>query len=126
MSFPNKDEQVEALLQGSYQDFALKYTEMEMQKINGCKRLVIPYEKVFDITKSEIKNYLKRKYDLDQLVPSQSREGLFLNKSNGLYQIFYQDYGRYVLYATVSTEDEVWDLYVRFLTKMSGINLNFS
>jgi hypothetical protein len=122
---PSKQEQIEALNSGAIRDLALKHVKMELVERNGRKELRIPYENIIDVTRLDIKNYLKSHYDIETLIPPQPKEGLFAQREVKGFTLYYQDYGHITQSEFVETEDHLWDIYVDNIIRTEGHGLNF-
>ena len=125
MNKPSKQEQIEALNAGLIRELTLKHVQMELIEKNGKKEMIIPYGKVIDITRSEIKNYLKTTYLIEELVPPYPKEGLFAERENDGFRVYNQDYGRICDSWFVENEDALLDEYVKFIIDRSCTGLTF-
>jgi len=149
MIYPDKFEQIKAILSGRHAEFALRYVNMEMSKKDGSEILSIPYEKavnftddekkryfgkysisipyekVFNVTRSEIKDYLKHHYSITDLVPPEPKDGLFAEKIDNGYILYYQDYGRICQSKFIENDDRLFDEYVKFTIDHSFTGYNF-
>jgi hypothetical protein len=119
---PTKKEQIESLID-------LHNTKHELaQKYN-----IETWEELFTVTKSEILSYIKSNYSLRDLGMYDKKCYLNLKKEGEKYIIYTWDYEYEMRTGEVigmteeyyDSEDEVYEQYVKFITRSSGTGLTF-
>jgi hypothetical protein len=123
-SFPNKSEQIKAILYSKVYDFALKYAGLDQ---SGRPQ----YFKVFNFTKKEFEDYLKKHYRLDNLpflhLSPGKDDGIYAILKPDGYLIYYQERGmhdpRYE--QILKTEEEVWKYYIKFTLDTSSTGIKW-
>ena len=119
---PTKKEQIESLID-------LHNTKHELaQKYN-----IETWEELFTVTKSEILSYIKSNYSLRDLGMYDQKCYLNLKNEGDKYVIYYWDYEYEMRTGEVidmreeyyDSEDEVYEEYVKFITRSSGTGLTF-
>ena len=115
---PSKEKQIEPILKGtSCELFEECVPQEEWPKYS--------YKDIFQITKAEIKEYIEKRYRLDDLVPSVRREGVFALKENDGHRLYYMEYGRAMDQGYAKNDEELFVLFIDFLTRTSGTGLKF-
>ena len=123
MNFPEKKLQIEAILKWVARDFALGYVALIAEEFHGKIISVVPYEKVFNITRKEIYEYTKTHYKITDLVSPYPKEGLFAKPEGGGFLIYEQDYGRVCSPPDfVNNENELLNYYIDFVIRRSSLN----
>ena len=119
---PTKKEQIESLID-------LHNTKHELaQKYN-----IETWEELFTVTKSEILSYIKSNYSLRDLGMYDKKCYLNLKKEGEKYIIYTWDYEYEMRTGEVidmteeyyDSADEVYEEYVKFITRSSGTGLTF-
>ena len=123
MTFPPKTNQIEAVIHGTCMEFALEHVPMEPGIVNQRSRLIVPYSKVFNITKKEIKEYLISKYAIEDLVPPYPKEGLFAEREKDGFRVYEQDYGRICNSWFVKNREGLIDAYIKFQVDRSCVDI---
>jgi len=126
---PSKPEQIEALISWNLRELALRHTKMELIDNLGKKTLRIPYEKVLNVTRSEIKDYLKQHYSITDLVPPEPSErypdNLFAEKIDNGYILYYRDYGRICDSEFIEDDDKLLDVFIKHCIDGNCTGYNF-
>ena len=120
-STPSNKEQIEALMSGCFRKIEEKYPHIET------------WEELFTVTKSEILSYIKSNYSLRDLGMYDQKCYLNLKNEGDKYVIYYWDYEYEMRTGEVidmteeyyDSEDEVYEEYVKFITRSSGTGLTF-
>jgi len=122
-SYPAKGEQIEALINHKAYDFTMN---------NGGRDSIgePQYAKVLNVTKKEIKEYLKNNYTILNLPFSYTHSGIkdgayIIHKPEG-YLVYHQERGLPEAQYWEMEEEQVWDYYVDFILRTSGTGLKWS
>ena len=85
------------------------------------------YRSVFSVKRSEVLEYLKRNYRIEDLISTvpQERDGFYAIRSLFGYRIYEQERHVKILDQQVSTEHGVWVAFVSYLLETSGTALDF-
>lgn len=118
---PAKKEQMEAILNGSAHELLKNYLSPEELKTLGTKA----YDKFFTITKYDILNYLKEKYDLHDLILNKPaiKDGFYVITTENGFKIYEQYRGISSNISFTNNEEDIWDKFVNYLIKTSGTGL---
>jgi hypothetical protein len=119
---PSKGKQIEALINHLAYDFTLKYAGRDL---SGSPL----YSKVFNVTKNEVKEYLKKRYNLNNLpfsytVPG-TKDGIYIIHKQEGYLVYYQERG-FREPELLEPEEGAWNYYVDFTLRTSGTGLKWN
>ena len=130
---PTKKEQIEALMSGRIASFMKKCVNFDKTDKENIEDRMLYRQKVFTVTKSEILSYIKSNYSLRDLGMYDKKCYLNLKKEGDKYIIYTWDYEYEMRTGEVigmteeyyDSEDEVYEEYVKFITRSSGTGLTF-
>ena len=124
MNKPSKPEQIESLIvPGGIDKLIKKYLGVEFtdHKIRFHELA----GKVINVTRSEIKDYLKQHYSITDLVPPEPSErypdSLFAEKIDNGYILYYRDYGRICQSKFIEDDDKLLDAFIKHCIDRNGL-----
>lgn len=117
---PSKIEQIEALIRFEACELTEKYTDDTISSEEA-------YKKIFIIKKKEIKEYIKSKYKMEELINLKkgNLDGFYALHDKSSFLIYEQERGFKFLERKVKNEKAVWKEYVEYLIRHSGTGLSF-
>ena len=130
---PTKKEQIEALMIGRIASFMKECVNFDKTDKENIEDRMLYRQKVFTVTKSEILSYIKSNYSLRDLGMYDQKCYLNLKNEGDKYVIYTWDYEYEMRTGEVigmteeyyDSEDEVYEEYVKFITRSSGTGLTF-
>lgn len=116
---PSIEEQIEALIQGKLPELREAYAP-QLDQDEG-------YRTILTFRRSDIVRHLINKYQLDQLIRTESdplRDGFYAIRTAKGFEVYYQERGVKIA-ANAPTEEAVWVWFSDWLLRTSGTALKF-
>jgi hypothetical protein len=121
-SVPNKAEQIKALIYHKAYALAMQYAGRDK---SGSPQ----YSKVFNVTRADIKEYIKSHYTLDNLPFARSsptqEDGIYLIPVKNGYEMYDQERGIRFPSTKVHSDDEAWLIVIDHILRTSGTGLKW-